>query len=669
MSLIQDLFSDQFLYALGWTLVHSLWQGAIIGLLIALAMIFLQRHTARLRYFIYSLSLFFFAAIGLITFITSFYSYQPEVSAINTLAPNTQYILAAEHATSSNAIHASTPALGRYLEVISAYCRENLPFIVGIWLLGMLASMLRFLGGYALVRRYRTHRVRAVGGRWENRFRQLALQIRVSNKVRLLESALVKVPMAIGFFKPVVLVPLGMLNGVPAQQMEAILVHELAHIYRRDYLMNLIQSILEVIFFYHPVVWWLSGNIRVERENICDDIAITITGNTMEFAKALTNIQEINLAAPGLAAGLSGKNKHRLLNRIRRLTGKPKLHSGFSEGLIAALILMISLAGMSAAAMITYPVDKPLQAELEFAPASSVLPGFSQYPEPFALPDTTIKEKQKAEQAKAESRAKKTEDKALTEKQMQQIAEAEAAVEAQREAIEAQVEAMEAQIESAMEAYRDAMEDFEFDRENYEKQVQKAMKQHEKALQQAAEEARKAGFHSWEPSMVLPYQYLFRDSLGWKVGPPDSLIWHSDSLEGLYFGDWDIEFPEFEDIGWTLDTQRELMELDENLRQLEQVYVPAPNLRSTLLFDGEQLFPMDIGIQSKAKRLVTDELYEDGLIDHGREYVVVIDNRQMLINGEKQTRSVFKKYSRLVESLEDPWQFGDADEFKIFIGH
>ena len=289
MNVLQQVFSEQFIYALGWTLVHSLWQGALIGLLVAGAMILLTRYTAKLRYFINNISLFVLAALAVVTFISAYYTYPADVSNAGQKKPVPGLIIGSHNYQSSTVINEETSVSSiPLLKSIANYCKTHIPLFVMIWMLGMLASLLRFMGGYALVRRYRTHRVKPVMGEWGIRFNHLAEKVKVKHKVRLLESALVKVPMAIGYLKPVILLPLGALNGVPAKQMEAILVHELAHIRRRDYLMNMIQSILEVIFFYHPVVWWLSRNIRIERENICDDIAITITGNTMEFARALT---------------------------------------------------------------------------------------------------------------------------------------------------------------------------------------------------------------------------------------------------------------------------------------------------------------------------------------------------------------------------------------------
>ena len=504
---------------------------------------------------------------------------------------------------------------------------------------------------------------------------------KVKNKnVQLLESALINVPMAIGYLKPVVLLPLGALNGVPTQQMEAILAHELAHIQRRDYLMNMIQSLLEVIFFYHPVVWWLSRNIRIERENICDDIAITITGNTMEFAKALTNIQEINLSAPGLAAGLSGKNKNRLVNRIRRLAGKPKLHSGFAEGFIAASILVISLIGLSAAAMITYPVEKPIDPVLNFEQTSFEMPGFYYFTEAITKPDTTEKKKEDPEKIK-ESKIEVNDDESrkLSQEEQKRVQELEEAIESELEELNEQLEAMELELElevemehmEAMEAYEEAMQEVFENKEAYMDQMHEAMEAYNEAMEENQMSIQGSG--SWSlPHLYHSdnYKFFSDDSSNWTYEFPDNYFLHCDSIKGFYSDEWIDQYAEFADDEFILDQERELMIMEEKLQDLEHHFIQVPDVPHQYYIQHEnQFFPAEYGISNRAQRIIEKELYEDGLIDHGREYMIVIGKKQMVINGEKQSRADFKKYRRLVDSMEDPWQFGDEDEFKIFIGH
>lgn len=681
MNFLQQIFSEQMIYSLGWTLIHSLWQGALIGFLLAVIMIFMHRYTARLRYFIHSISLFLLAGLAIVTFIGAYTSYEAPVvnNTDESISYPTGMIIDYELLKDGTQEEAYIITL---LEDIAAYCRNNMPLFVMIWLLGLLASLLRFLGGYALVRRYRSHRVRPVGGEWEQRFRTMKARIKVRKDVRLLESALIKVPMAIGYLKPVVLLPLGALNGVSAVQMEAILAHELAHIRRRDYLMNMIQSLLEVVFFYHPVVWWISGNIRSERENICDDIAITITGNTMEFAKALKNIQEINLHSPALAAGLSGKNRNQLVNRIRRLAGKPKVQSGFAEGFIAAFILVVSLIGLSAAAMITYPADKAVEPVPVYETKNTQSPDFLYFTPSAIVPDTTDKKKVSEKQEQKEQQARaivESEDEELSEEQKEkirqieiQVAEEMKQVEAAMQAIEEEVKAAQKaeQYQEAMHQYQKAIQQVHAEREEYLKEIQHAMQEHQENIGDMRV--------YWDQNYHLyPRAARFPDSL--LVIRGDSSVWHqyykgnyqvfSDSLHDLYFDKWsevDLEH----DFDFDYDFDEKFMEQQEKLAKLEELYVAPEALNFYHDFDPPAYVPHPgFGISDRAKRIVAEELHADNLIEHGREYVVVINDKQMLINGEKQSRSVFKKYSRLVESMEEPWGFDSEDEFKIFIGH
>ncbi|MEN8225883.1 MAG: M56 family metallopeptidase [Bacteroidota bacterium] len=663
MNFLNEIFTDQFIHSLGWTLVHSLWQGALIGFAVALAVVFLHKYTARLRYFINSLGLFAFAAAAMITFIASYLSYTDGNEGAAVIYASDSYMQASQYASLQEDETPAGFSMAAILDTTASYCREHIPLFVTIWLMGMMAMMLRFIGGYALVRRYKTHRVKPVIGDWDRRFRTLAQNIKVNRNVKLLESALVKVPMAIGYLKPVVLIPLGALNGVPAQQMEAILVHELAHIKRRDYLMNLIQSVLEVIFFYHPVVWWLSSNIRIERENICDDIAITQTGNTMEFAKALTNIQEINLGSPALAAGLSGKNKNRLLNRIRRLAGKPKIQSGFAEGFIAASILLISLVGLSAAAMISNPAEDMMPPQLSFQDVDAVLPGISYYYEPVVHPDTTEEEKlrQKQVQLKQEQHQRQENLKAIQEEMMQNRKEIQAVMEAEMKAIKENMKALDEEMETYYnkDEYKEAFEKSLQYREQYENQMREAMQAYEEAMQNA--QFNFQGAKNWTLPRIYfedgKQQFLYDgDSATWTHYKPGYFWYEGDSLHEIYLDEWTDKFANYEDL--MILREGELLELEEELEALEEVELP----------DLYYSYPLNYSVPGSAKRIITEELYEDELIEHGREYIVLIGEKQMLINGEKQSRATFKKYRRLLNSMEESWKFNDDKEFRIHIG-
>ncbi len=149
---------------------------------------------------------------------------------------------------------------------------------------------------------------------------RLAKRLHIARPIRLLESSMVDVPTVIGWLRPVVLMPASALAGMAPQQLEAILAHELAHIRRHDYLVNLLQTLVETLLFYHPAVWWLSRRIRVERENCCDDLAVSLCGDPYAYARALADLEELRADSSRLVLAATGGS---LLHRVRRLIGTP----------------------------------------------------------------------------------------------------------------------------------------------------------------------------------------------------------------------------------------------------------------------------------------------------------------------------------------------------------
>ena len=156
-------------------------------------------------------------------------------------------------------------------------------------------------------------------------FNALVDRVGASRSVRLLESSLVQVPTVLGAIRPVILLPATAVTGLSTSQLEAILAHELAHVRRHDYLVNLLQTAIETLLFYHPVVWWVSRRIRDERENCCDDVASAVCGDRIEYAQALVRMDEIRGTTPQLAVAATGGS---LLQRVRRLVAAPGRTSG-----------------------------------------------------------------------------------------------------------------------------------------------------------------------------------------------------------------------------------------------------------------------------------------------------------------------------------------------------
>ncbi len=298
--------------ALGWTILHSLWQGFAIFLLLSFGLRMAHRLTPQFRY---RLCVGALVALSLWVFYT-FFSYYTQlkpgfaggVSEFGLEHPMIAPLPATFYETSI-----WIEAYMLFQQFIQLYARE----LAAVWLLGALLFLLRWVGSMYFT--YQLRRVMTVPAmdKWQQSVGKLSQKLGVKNKVGLWESARVEVPLVIGHFKPVILFPIGMMSGLSPIQVEAIIAHELAHVKRNDFLVNLILSVVEILFFYHPVYWWLSAKVQDEREHCCDDMAVGVTGNPKAYAEALVEMESL-LQTPSLGLALQGRKNH-LLSRIKRI--------------------------------------------------------------------------------------------------------------------------------------------------------------------------------------------------------------------------------------------------------------------------------------------------------------------------------------------------------------
>ena len=222
--------------------------------------------------------------------------------------------------------------------------------ILLVWFVGVAVLTLRLLAGWLWVQRLRSHGTSPAPAGWQQMASRLAKRLHIDGRakpIQLLESALVEVPTVIGWLRPVVLMPTSALAGMGPQQLEAILAHELAHIRRHDYLVNLLQTLVETLLFYHPAVWWLSRRIRIERENCCDDLAVSLCGDPYTYAKALADLEALRGDSSRLVLAATGGS---LLYRVRRLIGAPT-HAGRGPGWLAGSTAVLLIAGIAAGSL------------------------------------------------------------------------------------------------------------------------------------------------------------------------------------------------------------------------------------------------------------------------------------------------------------------------------
>jgi HEAT repeat protein/beta-lactamase regulating signal transducer with metallopeptidase domain len=326
--------------ALGWALIHFAWQGTLVALALAVLLRLTRRASANTRYQLGVAALGAMLVLPIATAVRTYRSpsadaWVARASAVadagrqlasgreNALSAGDLEVAArpssaglARSAAADAPPAAPRPSLRERLEPL-------LPTCVLLWFAGVLVLSLRLVGAWLGAQRFRTQGTAPAPEACLAAVRRLMDRLGVARAVEVLESTAVAVPAVIGAMRPVLLVPASALTGLTPQQLEVLLAHELAHIRRHDYLVNLAQSIVETLLFYHPAVWWVSGRVRAEREHCCDDLAVALCGDREFYVRALVGLEELR-GAPALAAAASGGS---LLERVQRLLAPALPHA------------------------------------------------------------------------------------------------------------------------------------------------------------------------------------------------------------------------------------------------------------------------------------------------------------------------------------------------------
>ena len=389
MSTLAALAADSVFRSVALALIHFLWQGALVALLLAGANRVLRRASARARYAAACAALLLMAALPAATFV--------RMRARDSARPALATASAAAMPATAPPARPPRDARGRPDALAAAA-----PWIVAGWLAGVCLLSLRFLGGTLAGRRLARRGTRRADPEWQDRLSFLARRLGIRRVIRLLESAVVEVPTVVGLVRPIVLLPVGLATGLSASQIESLLVHELAHIRRSDSLVNLLQALAETLLFYHPAVWWASECIRAERENACDDLAVAATGDAVAYARTLLELAERRETLPVTAVAADGG---RLWSRISRLvTPAMRSDSGASPRWVAGALVLGAVLALGAASGVPpgesggpLPVaaeqPEPARTTPETAPAQEAKPPSATaapqpQPKPAAAPQT-----------------------------------------------------------------------------------------------------------------------------------------------------------------------------------------------------------------------------------------------------------------------------------------
>lgn len=357
MNSIDFLSTSPSVQRLGWTLIHFLWQGALVAVLLAgFRGLFGRSLTVHSRYIMSCLALGAMVLAPLGTFASLGADYQSPLKTVN---------WAALSSSAAGSLGGITPGSLPW----QAVWHQTFPWVVVAWALGTAIFSIRFLGGCLHANKLRTVATLPAPSEWHEKCNRLVGRIGVSYPVRLMLSSAVQIPVVVGWLRPVILLPVGAMVGLSAGQMESLLAHELAHIRRHDYLINVLQGIAETILFYHPAVWWISAQIRLERELCCDDVAVKAHGDVFVYASALA---ELEMWRARQIQGVLAANGGSLVARIRRLLENSETRADFAPASSAAMLLSTLLL-VAIGAVLAHAA--PQRAAQQDAPGVLVDPG------------------------------------------------------------------------------------------------------------------------------------------------------------------------------------------------------------------------------------------------------------------------------------------------------
>ncbi|MEZ2347056.1 M56 family metallopeptidase [Terriglobus sp. RCC_193] len=364
--------------ALGWTLLHFCWQSAIIAMLYVLVDRCTRGASASIRYGIAIVTLALMPLSAIATFVEQERLVVPmQSTAMPNLQDEQQPLLIASrlgsmHTAILEELPAAAPAVSGGELWIAEHAGLLLPCMDAVWLFGVLLLAVRAAGGWWQLRGLKLRASAAVPPEVRVAFERLRRRYELSRGVMLRMSDEVISPMVFGVWRTVVLVPLSAVAQLTPEQMEAVLAHELAHVRRWDYLVNLMQTVTECLFFFHPAVWWISHRVRDFREICCDETAAQTCADPAIYAAALLQMEEQRFRQPQLAMALNG-NGGTLLQRVRRVMGEKAMEQKQMSG-IRMMTAGLALVGLYAVPHVAHSMKMETKPKAAVAPIAEVAP-------------------------------------------------------------------------------------------------------------------------------------------------------------------------------------------------------------------------------------------------------------------------------------------------------
>jgi ankyrin repeat protein len=368
--MIKSFLPAHLVEAIGWSLLHSLWQGALLAFLLAILLLMMRKFSAQTRYLIIALCMGVFVAILPVNFIRLYHPH----SSSTTSAIDSNYGKGSNTAeyradpsvtvpiTQQQVSHSLAGELSR---TFIRYFDKHLPLIVTGWLMGMLVLLLRFVGQLIYLQQLIHHGAVPFALEWMKLIESLQVKMNLSKKVTYLSSLRISTPLTLGWLKPVILFPMGLLTKLSPQEVEVILLHELAHIKRHDYFFHVLASLASILFFYHPAIYYMSTLLDGERENCCDDLVVSVTGQPERYATTLIHLQEQKLLSMKTSLSITGAHPSFRERILRVLNHSLTSANRFGEGFATALVLVVGIGFLTTASIQATPAGASTALSLE----------------------------------------------------------------------------------------------------------------------------------------------------------------------------------------------------------------------------------------------------------------------------------------------------------------
>jgi bla regulator protein BlaR1 len=320
---MMEALVNNIIKATGWSIFHSLWQGTLLYGLLLLTLLLIPKLSARMKHNLAFITLSMIFSLFCLTFFSVF-TWPPLSSVSNSLS------------------------LGKVIPVsIGKQAEFYFPMLVSIYGIGLLMQVVILAAGYHKLWKLKTSPKVAVPKDWQVLFERITKELNVNKNVKFYLSDRVSVPLVLGYLKPIILFPIAFASQLEMVHVEAILIHEMAHIRRNDFMLNSVKTVMETILFFNPFTWLCSNMIEREREHACDDIVVQKTHTPLTYAHALLQIELINeKQTPVFTMAASGNNQN-LYQRIKRITDMKTTYNTTKQQLLAITVTVLTLVSLA----------------------------------------------------------------------------------------------------------------------------------------------------------------------------------------------------------------------------------------------------------------------------------------------------------------------------------